>query len=83
MIFISCQDQKKNSETETPKKKIQLNDLSDKHPDKLRTESFLNNYKEEFIECESDTNSLKKQSLIQKQYCFQTNPFHTQKAKQI
>ncbi|MFO8021796.1 MAG: hypothetical protein R6U65_04955 [Perlabentimonas sp.] len=52
--------------------KIQLNDLSDKHPNKRQVEYFLNNYEEEFLECELDADSLKNQLLIQKKYCFQT-----------
>ncbi|MDD3859583.1 MAG: hypothetical protein PHW83_05240 [Bacteroidales bacterium] len=72
LICISCQGQKQNSDTETQKIKIQLNDLSDTHPNKQQMEHFLNNYKEEFIESELNTDYLKNQHLIQKQYCFRT-----------
>ncbi|PLX08115.1 MAG: hypothetical protein C0594_06195 [Marinilabiliales bacterium] len=72
LIFLSCQDGKKKIDVEAQKAKIQLNGLSDKHPNKMQMVSLLNNYKEEFLECNSDLGSLKKQFLIQKQFSFRT-----------
>ncbi len=72
IISLSCQNRKTNSEIEIPKMKIHLNELSDKHPNKKQMEFFLNNYEEEFLECEMVVDSIVNQSLIQKQYCFQT-----------
>jgi hypothetical protein len=70
ILSISCKGQNKKPEIESSK--IQLNDLSDKHPNKEQMEFLLNSYKEEFQECEIDSDSLKNQYLIQNQYCFRT-----------
>lgn len=71
-IFISCNDARPISENETQQMKIQLSDLSDEHSNKKQMEYLLNNYKENFLPCESTLDSLKKASLIQNQFCFKT-----------
>ena len=54
------------------KPKISLKGLKDENPDKNRMESFLNHYKEEFMEQQADKVSLQHQDLIQGIYHFQT-----------
>ncbi len=52
--------------------KIELNGLSDEHPNKETMEWFLNNYAEEFIESNESWDVLVHQKLIQKGYEFRT-----------
>ncbi len=71
-ISFSCKAQSIKSARKVEKVKIQLNGLSDAHPNKEAMEWFLNSYEEEFIESKEDWNVLEHQGLIQKGYNFRT-----------
>ena len=72
LFSLSSHAQTDSSTGKDGKTKIQLDGLSDTHPNKKHMEWFLNNYEEAFIESDVAWKALEHQNLIQKGYHFRT-----------
>lgn len=70
LILLSCQNQANKTNAKDEKIKLQLNGLSEEHPNKETMEWLLNNYKEEFIVSKEDWSTIENGNLIQKGYKF-------------
>lgn len=69
-ICLSCNSQVKSSTEQKKRNTIQLNDMSDQHPNKQDVIFFLNNYTEAFFECNELEYSFKEVSLVEENYQF-------------
>ncbi|MGB0384529.1 MAG: hypothetical protein ACPGWR_06865 [Ardenticatenaceae bacterium] len=71
LLITACAPQKEQPEA-TKSVTIQLDELSETHPNKKQMLYFLNNYKEPFVRLEMDQQIADQDKLIEQQFYFQT-----------